>query len=508
MPDSPVLVIGASGYVGNRLVPQLLHAGFRVRACGRSLANLKSKIWSQHANVELVEADILRPKSLSMAISGCEIAYYLVHSMNKNTRDFARKDRQAALNMVSASESSQLRQIIYLGGLGEDDDKLSKHLRSRAEVASILQSGSVPVTVLRAAMIIGSGSASFELLRYLVERLPVMVTPESVDTKNQPIAIENVLAYLVGCLGNEKTYGEIFDIGGSEILTYRELIKAYAKEANIIEPTIISTPYLSGQVSAFLLQFATPIPGYLVGPLAEGMSCGVVCKENRIRDLIPLSLLDSRSAIGKALETRQYHDLESLETEADMIRHPEWVAMDEPDWVGGTVYSECYRMVVKGSLAQAWKPIVRLGGETGYYFGDQLWQLRGLLDLLFGGVGMRKGRRHPTDLAVGDALDFWRVLLVEPDHRLVLLAEMKLPGEAVLEFRLKRLGDEKTEIVQILKFLPNGIYGMSYWHASTRLHGQLFVGMLEGIARASKCKILEGPKSIKMPASVLSTAKA
>jgi len=507
MSGLPILVIGASGYVGSRLVPQLLHAGFKVRACGRSLAKLENKVWSQHPNVELVEVDILKPKSLSAAVSGCEAVYYFVHSMNQNTSDFAKKDRQAALNMVSAASAAGLHQIIYLGGLGEDNGRLSKHLKSRAEVATILQSGSTPVTVLRAAMIIGSGSVSFEMLRYLVERLPVMVTPESVDTENQPIAIENVLTYLIGCLANEKTYGKNFDIGGSKILTYRELIMTYARAANILQPTIISTPYLSAQVSALLMRFATPIPGYLAGPLAEGMSCGVVCEENQIRNLIPQNLLDIREAIGKALETRQYHDLDSHFSDSDMIRHPEWVSADEPDWVGGTVYSECYRIEVQGSLSQAWKPVVRLGGTTGYYFGDQLWQIRGVLDKLLGGVGMRKGRRHPTELAVGDALDFWRVLLVEPEQRLVLLAEMKLPGEAVLEFRVNRLENQKTEIVQILRFLPSGIVGMSYWHASAQLHGQLFVGMLEGIAAASGCKILTGPVKVETPTPVLSNSK-
>lgn len=504
--NSLILVVGATGYVGSRLVPHLLQAGYKVRACGRSLAKLKCKTWSQHRNVELVEADILKGDSMQAALRGCSVAYYLIHSMNGDSWDFAKKDQLAAKKMVESAKDSGLQQIIYLGGLGEKKKRLSKHLKSRAEVASILQSGSIPVTVLRAAMIIGSGSVSFEILRYLVDRLPLMLTPRWIETKNQPIAIQNVLAYLVGCAGNEKTYGETFDIGGSEILTYKELMIAYAKEADLPPPQIIEIP-VSSQISSLWLQVLTPVPGYLSGPLAEGMRNTVVCEDYRIKDLIPQELLDCKTAIQLSLEKKQHYDIESRWSDEEMIRHPEWVDHDQPEWAGGKVYSDSRRMVMQGTPEDIWNPLVRIGGDAGWYFGDWMWDLRGAMDQLVGGIGMRKGRRHQSELIVGDAVDCWRVLLIEPEKRLVLLAEMTLPGEALLEFRINKLDEQRTEILQISRFLPTGLAGVGYWNAITPLHKVVFEGMLKGIAEASGCLTLEGPSETKTPAAELSTAK-
>ncbi len=499
MRTEPVLVTGATGYVGNRLVPRLLEAGFHVRACGRSMDKLRSKAWARHPHVELVSADFFDKDSVVKAADGCFAAYYFVHSMDGSSRNFEEKDREAALNMVAAAEQCKLKQIIYLGGLGEDDPRMSKHLKSRAEVASLLHSGSVPVTVLRAAMIIGSGSVSFEILRYLVERLPVMITPRWVTTPNQPIAIRNVLTYLIGCLDNEKTFAQTFDIGGEEILTYRELMVTYAREAGLAPRKIISVPVFTPRLSSLWIHLVTPVPSYIARPLAEGLRTPVVCTENRIRELIPQHLMNCEAAIRLALDKVQHHQVESHWTDAGLLKHPEWASPEEPDWAGGTVYSDCRALIVEAQPSDVWKPLVRLGGTTGWYYGNWLWSLRGIMDRVVGGVGLRRGRRHPYELSPGDALDFWRVSSVIPDERLVLVAEMKLPGQAVLEFRLKKLDSARTEVIQIARFLPKGLLGIAYWYAVTPLHKFIFDGMLTGIAKASGFKTLEGPHVAPFP---------
>lgn len=499
MRDEPVLVTGATGYVGNRLVPRLLEAGFRVRACGRSMEKLRSKAWAKHPRVELVAADFFDPKSVARAASGCFAAYYFVHSMDGSSKDFEEKDREAARNMIAAAELAHLEQIIYLGGLGDDDHYMSKHLKSRNEVAELLQSGSVPVTVLRAAMIIGSGSVSFEILRYLVERLPVMITPRWVTTPNQPIGIKNVLTYLIGCLDNKKTFGQSFDIGGEEILTYRDLMMTYAREADLPSRKIISVPVFTPRLSSLWIHLVTPVPAYIARPLAEGLRTPVVCKENRIREIIPQDLMTCEAAIRLALDKVQHHQVESHWTDAGLLQHPEWASPEEPNWAGGTVYSDCRRLVVEAQPSDIWKPLVRLGGATGWYYGNWLWRLRGIMDRVVGGVGLKRGRRHPYELSPGDALDFWRVSSVIPDERLVLVAEMKLPGQAVLEFRLKKLDATRTEVVQLARFLPKGLLGIAYWYAVMPLHNFVFSGMLEGIARASGFRTIEGPTLAKFP---------
>jgi uncharacterized protein YbjT (DUF2867 family) len=297
-----ILVLGASGYIGAQLVSKFLDKGYKVRACGRSVSKLKNLEWSQHKNVELVEVDVLNIDSLRSACRGCEVVYYLVHSMNAQQKDFAKADRQAAQNMVQSAEAEGLKKIIYLGGLGDDDKNLSHHLRSRMEVSNIIQSGKVPATTLRAAMIIGKGSVSFEILRALVKNLPIMITPRWVSTESQPIAVINVLNYLVGCLESDKTTGKIFDIGGPDILSYRQLMDIYAQEAGTFKRFIIPVPFLTPSLSSLWIALVTPFPAYIARPLAEGLRNRVVCHDNRIREIIPQNLLDCRQAIRSAIK--------------------------------------------------------------------------------------------------------------------------------------------------------------------------------------------------------------
>lgn len=491
-PTEQVLVLGATGYVGGRLVPRLLEAGYRVRAASRSTAKLKSRGWAQHPNVEIMAVDVLDLASLEHALQGCQAAFYLVHSMGPSGRasqDFAETDRKAAVNMAAAAEQVGLQRIIYLSGLGEDSPSLSKHLQSRSEVGRILQAGKTLVTILRAAMIIGSGSASFEILRYLVDRLPIMITPKWLNTPCQPIAIRNVLTYLAGCLACPETAGHIYDIGGPDILTYRQLMDIYAEEAGLGKRWIIPVPFFTPRLSSYWIHLVTPVSASIARPLAEGLRNPVVCGEHGIQALIPQDLLPVRQAIRLALDNIVRQSVESHWTDAGYLPPEETPFPGDPGWAGGAIFQDRRTVRLQGSTEQLWNAIMRIGGATGWYYGNWLWRLRGALDKLFGGVGHRRGRRNPQNLAPGDALDFWRVLNVEPPHRLRLLAEMKLPGLALLEFNLTQQPGGACEFSQTAWFAPRGLGGMLYWYAVLPVHHFIFNGMLRGIVRASHLEI-------------------
>ena len=494
--QAPILVAGATGYIGARLIPRLLQAGYRVRALARIPAKIGGRPWSGHPNLEILKADVLDHDSLTTACRGCQAAYYLVHSMNYTSDDFAITDREAARNMIAAAEAGGLGRIIYLSGLGEESETLSEHLSSRAEVADILRSGKVPVTVLRAAMIIGSGSASFEILRYLVERLPILITPRWVDIPCQPIGIRNVLNYLIGCLECAETVGETFDIGQDQVVTYRQLMEIFAEEAGLPKRLIISVPILTPRLSSFWIQLLTPVPAVLARPLAEGLRNKVVCRNSRIRELIPQELFDCRLAIRLALERVRQHQIESSWTDAGEIPPAEWNTPGDPSWAGGTFYDDSRQILLAASPEEVWKAVVCIGGEAGWYYADWLWKLRGFLDQLVGGVGLYRGRRCPLEISPGEALDFWRVVEVTKPQRLLLVAEMKLPGEATLEFCIEEISPGKTLLKQIAHFLPRGLLGLMYWYAVTPFHNFIFNGMLKGFAAAISKPVIHGPERI------------
>lgn len=494
MDRKPVLVVGATGYVGVRLVAHLRKKGVRVRAAGRSPEKMKAFPWAMDPGVEMVHADVLDPETLGRACEGCSAAFYLVHSMGSHRGDFSRADREAAANMARAAEEAQLSRIIYLGGLGEDGPGLSEHLRSRDEVGRILQSGNVPATVLRAAMIIGSGSASFEILRYLVDRLPVMITPRWVDTECQPIAIRNVLDYLSGCLDAPETAGGTFDIGGPEIVTYRRLMRIYAEEATLPRRLIFSVPVLTPRLSSYWIHLITPMPAALARPLAEGLSNRVVCRDDRIHSLVPQELHDCRLAIRLSLAHSRRDIVEPAEGPAD--RPPESTFPGDAEWSGGTVFGDRRRVVLEATPQEAWEPVGRIGGETGWYYADWLWRLRGFVDRLAGGVGMRKGREEGPVLRPGDPVDFWRVRSVSPGEHLVLVAEMALPGCAVLVFRIRRVDPETVMLEQGSYFVPKGLGGMLYWAAVSPLHRLIFRGMLLAIASRTGKPVVRGPEPV------------
>ncbi len=467
MPSSDckkILVTGATGYVGGRLIPELLGQGYYVRAVSRTLSKLQARSWANHPNVELKQADALNAKEITAACQGMDAAYYLVHSMVAGQKDFAQADRVAAQNMVQAAESASLKRLIYLSGLGDTALKLSHHLQSRTEVGQLLAQSRVPTTILRAAMIIGSGSASFEILRYLVERLPIMITPKWLQIPCQPIAIRNVIGYLTGCLEHPETAGRSFDIGGSDILNYRELMEIYTQEAGLKTRLIIPVPVLTPRLSSYWIHLVTPVPAAIARPLAEGLKNPVVCQDQSIVKIIPQKLLSCREAIHLALERFKQDQVISHWTDAGRIPPFEGIYEGDPNWSGGTVFKDQRKITVDASVENLWRVISRIGGKTGWYHANWLWRLRGILDRLAGGVGLRRGRRDVQDLMPGDALDFWRVVAVQKNQTLLLVAEMKLPGTALLKFEILPVDENHCELKQTALFKPKGIFGLLYWY--------------------------------------------
>ena len=506
-----ILVTGATGYVAGRLVPLLLEAGYRVRTMGRSLEKMAARPWGNQ--VQLVRGNIMDPASLARAAQGCTAVYYLVHSMISRKGRYREADKIGARNMARAAAKAGVEQIIYLGGLGEaNHPHISKHLISRNEVGRILAQGPVPVTVLRAAMIIGSGSASFEILRYLSERLPVMITPKWVRNPTQPIAISNVLHYLLACLDHPETRGKTFDIGGPDVVTYQDLFKIFARQSGIPVPVMLPVPVLSPRFSALWIHLITPVPANIAQPLAEGLRLPTVCTEDSIQKIIPQELLSCNEAIRRAMERVNQEKIDTCWADAGEIVHPEWTHCGDSDYSGGTVLECGYQAKLKGRPEDLWPAVARLGGETGYYAADILWQIRGMMDVFSGGVGLNRGRRDREEIRVGDSLDFWRVMEVSSPHRLILLAEMKVPGEAMLEVKIEPLGrdepcrspsgpplitasDHRDHCCVTLhsRFLPAGVFGIIYWYILYPLHEYVFSRMLRGMIRSAGLPMVGRP---------------
>jgi uncharacterized protein YbjT (DUF2867 family)/uncharacterized protein YndB with AHSA1/START domain len=469
----PVLVTGASGYIGGRLVPRLLAAGYRVRCLAREPRKLTSRTWAADPRVEILAGDTADAPSLRRALTGCGAAYYLVHSLLSAGREYAARDREMAGAFAGAAEEAALERLVYLGGLGELGDGLSEHLVSRREVEKVLARGRTPVTVFRAAVILGSGSASFEILRYLVERLPVMITPRWVSTQSQPIAVRNVVGYLVDCLASPATAGRTLDVGGPDILSYRELMRIMAEELGLRRRYVIPVPVLTPRLSSLWIHLVTPISHRIARPLAEGLRNRVVCRDDEAQRLLPQRLLPVREAIRAALDRTSHDEVETSWSMAGPIP-------GDPDWAGGTVFSDRRTLHVDAPPEAVYRAVVRIGGGHGWYAADWLWRVRGFLDRIAGGPGLRRGRRAAEDIAYGEALDFWRVTAVETNRRLALRAEMKLPGEALLEFTVEPEAGG-CRLTQTARFLPTGLAGLVYWHSVRPLHGIVFRGMIRGI---------------------------
>jgi uncharacterized protein YbjT (DUF2867 family) len=480
-----VAIAGATGYIGGRLAPRLIEDGYRVRCLVRSPGKLTGRAWAANPAVEIRQSDLADAGALAGDLAGCEAAFYLVHSMTSAGAGYVNRDRHLALQFADAAKKAGVGRIIYLGGLGETGPDLSEHLASRREVEEALASTGVPVTVLRAAMIIGSGSASFEILRYLVERLPVMITPKWVSTPCQPIAVRNVIGYLAGALSVPETTGGVFDIGGPEALCYRDIMRIMAEELGLRPRWIFPVPVLTPRLSSYWIHLVTPLSHEIAKPLAEGLKNPVVCRENRIVELIPQELLSVREAMRAALSTMAEHRVETNWSMAGPIP-------GDPDWAGGTLFRDERQLAVEAPDWAVFRAVCHVGGGHGWYAADWLWRIRGAMDRLAGGPGLRRGRRDPERVEYGEALDFWRVVGYERDRRLALRAEMKLPGEAMLEFRIEPRGAHQCTLRQVALFQPRGLFGLMYWYAVAPLHHIVFRGMLQGIQREA-LQIASGP---------------
>jgi len=475
-PGECTAIAGATGYIGGRLIPRLLEDGYKVRCLVRSPEKLAGREWSNRPDVEVRTSDLESAHALAKDLEGCDSAFYLVHSMTSAGRDYAERDRHLALQFAAAAKEAGVRRIVYLGGLGETGPNLSEHLSSRREVESALASTGVPVTTLRAAMIIGSGSASFEILRYLVERLPVMITPKWVSTPCQPIAIRNVVGYLAGVLRLPETSGRTFDIGGPEVLCYRDIMRIMAEELGLKRRWVIPLPVLSPRLSSYWIHLVTPLSHDIAKPLAEGLKNPVVCRDDRIVELVPQRLLTVRESIRAALFKIAGRHVETNWAMAGPIP-------GDPDWAGGAVFRDSRELAVAAPDWAVFRAVCRVGGGHGWYAADWLWRIRGWMDRLVGGPGLRRGRRDPEVVRYGEALDFWRVVGYVANRRLSLRAEMKLPGEALLEFGIEPDGPEACRLRQTALFQPRGLFGLLYWYAVSPLHDIVFQGMLRGIER-------------------------
>jgi uncharacterized protein YbjT (DUF2867 family) len=473
-----ILLTGSTGYIGGRLAPMLLERGHELVCVVRSPRKLSSRPWASDPRVCVVKADISDTDALADAMRGCDAAYYLVHSMESGAADFVQRDHDLALSFAQAAARAGIGRIIYLGGLGELGSGLSEHLRSRREVESALSRSGVPVTSFRAAIILGSGSASFEILRYLVERLPIMVTPRWVRTKCQPIGVVDVLGYLVDCLDVPETSGRSIEIGGPTVLSYRELMREMAEQLGLPRRIVIPLPVLTPKLSSLWIGLVTPVSPAIARPLAEGLRNEVIVHDDTASRLMPRRTLTPREAIERALRRTRENDVATTWTAAGPIT-------GDPDWAGGKVFTDRRAIDIDARPDDVFAAVCRVGGGHGWYAADFLWRLRGLMDKVAGGPGLRRGRRHPENVEFGESLDFWRVIDVQRPERLALLAEMKLPGEATLSFSIEPLG-EGSHLTMTARFRPKGLLGLAYWYSVLPLHHIVFGGMLRGMKRAAE----------------------
>jgi uncharacterized protein YbjT (DUF2867 family) len=471
-----ILLTGATGYIAKQLLPVLLNEGHDIICCVRDKKRFDVSRYSS-AQLKIVEVDFLNKRSLDTIPNDIDAAYYLIHSMSASTGDFEKAEGTAAEYFKEFIQHTKVRQVIYLSGI-VNEEKLSRHLTSRKNVERILGSGSYSLTTLRAGIIIGSGSASFEIIRDLVEKLPVMIAPRWLNTRSQPIAIRNVIEFLSGVLLNETTFNHSYDIGGPDILTYKQMLLGFAKVRGL-KRYIGIVPVMTPKLSSYWLYFITSTSYHLAQNLVDSMKVEVICKENKLGELLGINILNYESAIKDAFRKMDmnqvlssWKDALSSNTLIDGISKYDEVP------VHGCLID--YRKLQITQSDEVLKRIWSIGGTKGWYYGNWLWGIRGIIDKLFGGVGLRRGRKSQTEIAPGDSLDFWRVLIADKaGKKLLLFAEMKLPGEAWLEFKI----DDNNILHQTATFRPIGLWGRLYWYSVLPFHGLIFKGMIKRIAR-------------------------
>ena len=485
-PAKTCLVTGATGYIGGRLVPELLERGYRVRVMTRSGRRLRDHPWVDR--VEVVEADATDADQVAAACAEADVVYYLIHALAGGS-GFEEADRRAADVMARAAREAGVGRLVYLGGLAPEGEELSKHLRSRAEVADILLASGVPTVVLRAAVILGSGSVSFEMLRYLTERLPVMITPRWVQSRIQPIAIRDVLRYLVGSAELPADVHRGFDIGGPDVMSYEQMMQRFAAVAGLPRRRILPVPLFSPGLSSHWVGVITPVPAPLARNLVESLRNNVVCGEHDIARWIPdppERLLGFEDAVRMALQKIKDRAVATRWSSASVPGVASDPLPTDPDWAGGSLYVDERVRTTSASPEALWRVVEGIGGDAGWYSFPLAWEVRGWMDRLVGGVGLRRGRRDPADLQLGDALDWWRVEELDEGTLLRLRAEMRVPGLAWLEFHVEHDEEGTTLLRQRATFHPSGLLGQLYWWGVTPFHGFVFGGMLRNICRAAE----------------------
>ncbi|WP_282014187.1 SDR family oxidoreductase [Marinifilum flexuosum] len=473
-----ILLTGANGYIGKRLLPVLLEQGHIVYCCVRNKQRFTHKEYF-HPNIRILEVDLLHPKSLEKIPKDIQVSYYLIHSMLHGTEGFDVLEKRCAQNFVNYLKKTENRQIIYLSGIA-NEEKLSKHLQSRKEVEEILKESRSYVTILRAGIIVGSGSASFEIIRDLVEKLPIMITPQWLLTKCQPIAIRNVIEYLHKVIYNKHCLNQTFDIGGTEVLSYKEMLLQYA-QVRKLNRKLITLPIMTPRLSSYWLFFITSTSYNLAVNLVNSMKVEVVCRPNDFAQKLDINPLSYKEAIEKAMgKIKQQMVISSWKDalSSGRLSNKNFKYVEPPSF-------GCYfdtKILPVDNKPLVLENVWALGGDRGWYYANWLWQFRGFLDKLFGGVGLNRGRRHPSEIEIGDSLDFWRVLLADKENkRLLLYAEMKLPGEAWLEFSMNQ-----NHLQQKAIFRPKGLAGRLYWYLSYPFHVFIFKGMINGIINYNK----------------------
>lgn len=471
-----ILLTGATGYIGKRLLLTLLEDGHEVICCVRDPNRFNYNNYPKE-NIQLIKVDFLEKESLASIPNDIDIAYYLIHSMSSNSGDFSEMEALCARNFKNRLEQTKVKQVIYLSGI-INEEELSKHLSSRKNVEAILGEGNYALTTLKAGIIVGSGSASFEIIRDLVEKLPVMITPIWLKTISQPIAIRNVIQFLNGVKGIPETFNNSYDIGGPDILSYKEMLLRFAKIRDL-KRYILVVPVMTPKISSYWLYFVTATSYPLAKNLVNSMKVEVLCKPNNLAELLNIKLIDYDNSIKMAFDKIEQNQVISSWKDAQTSNVLSKGITHYIEVPKNGCFVDVRKMKVenpKTALRRIWS----IGGDTGWYYATWLWELRGIIDQIFGGVGMRRGRKSPTEISSGDALDFWRVLLAEKqEKRLLLYAEMKLPGEAWLEFKI----DDDNILVQTATFRPLGVSGRLYWYAVLPFHGFIFSGMIRNIAK-------------------------
>jgi uncharacterized protein YbjT (DUF2867 family) len=485
--DKTILITGATGYIGGRLVSRLVGRGFRVRVLVREPARLQGYPWLEQ--VDVVQGDVLKPETLPAAMQNVWVAYYLIHSMG-GSRDFRDRDIVAARNFSYAARAQRIERIIYLGGLGDPDTNLSEHLRSRQQTGNTLRESGIAVTEFRAGIVVGSGSISFEMIRYLTERVPVMICPRWVFTRTQPISIRDALAYLVAALNTPASADQIIDIGGPESTTYRDMMITYARLRGL-HRIVLPVPVLTPRLSSYWVHLVTPIPSAIARPLIDGLRNEAVVSSPLAQELFPeIKPINYEAAVKLALDRLAAGQIETSWTDALASSQGDVTPVVLTTHEG--MFIEQRQRVVKAPAGIVYATFTEIGGKRGWYTFQWAWRLRGLVDSLVGGVGFRRGRRDPDELRPGDALDFWRVETIEENRLLRLRAEMKVPGRAWLQFKVEPAQDRQCRLTQTAFFAPKGLFGLLYWYGLYPIHGLIFSSLIKRIAERAEARSIHG----------------